>query len=160
VSAAKLGESRLGESKLAESLRSQADGRPHELVRLVTRLLIAQGVAAAAVGLPFSRRHLPSILITLALVAAVFVLAALTRTGGHATWLLAISCESAFVVFGLSRFLVARYVGGTLFGLIALSTLLQPAAARAFAVGRGAAVPAPDGLEDAADGALGGRAIG
>jgi hypothetical protein len=147
-------------AKPGESLRLHEDGQPHELVRLVTRLMIAQGTAAAAVGLAFSRRHLPTILITLALVAAVFALAAVARTGGHATWLLAISLESAFVVFGLSRFMVARYVGGTLLGIVILGTLLQPAVARAFATGRGAAAPASEGLEDAADSPLGGRAIG
>jgi hypothetical protein len=141
-----------------ELLRPHAEGR-HELVSLVTRLMIAQAVAAAAVGLPFSRRHMPSILITLALVAAVLAVTALVRSGGHGVWLLAISFESAFVVFGLSRFLVARYLGGTLFGIIALVTLLQPAVARAFA-GRTAAGPVPDSLEDVADGPLGGRAIG
>ncbi len=142
----------------AEPSRPRADGR-HELVSLVTRLMVAQAVAAAAVGLPFSRRQLPSILITLALVAAVAVVTALVRNGGHGVWLLAISFESAFVVFGLSRFLVARYLGGTLFGLIALVTLLQPAVARAFA-GRTAAESSPEGLEEAAEGPLGGRAVG
>ena len=131
----------------------------HEMVSLVTRLMVAQAVAAAAVGLPFSRRHLPSILITLALVAAVLAVTALVRSGGHGVWLLAISFESAFVVFGLSRFLVARYVGGTLFGLIALVTLLQPAVARAFA-GRPAGEPAHESLDKAAEGPLGGRAVG
>jgi len=41
-------------------------GPRRELIQLVTRLVVAQTIAAAAVGLPFSRRHLPSILITLA----------------------------------------------------------------------------------------------
>jgi hypothetical protein len=129
------------------------------MVRLVTRLMIAQALAAAAVGLPYSRRQLPSIIVTLVLVAAIAAVTALVRNGGHGVWLLAISFESAFAVFGLSRFLVARYVGGTLFGLIALGTLLQPAAARAFA-GRSAAGAAPDSLDDAAEGPLGGRAVG
>lgn len=142
-------------------------GRPHELIRLAARLIVAQAIAAAAVGLPFSRRHLPSILITLALVAALFLLAALIRNGGHAAWLLAISAESAFVVFGLSRFVLARYLGGTLLGIIALGTLLQPSVGRAFAAARRPAEPAasdlgpaPDGLEEAPDGALGGRIAG
>lgn len=141
-----------------EPLQPPADGR-HELVSLVTRVLIAQAVAAAAVGLPFSRRQLPSILITLALVAAVAALTALVRNGGHGVWLLAISFESAFVVFGVSRFLVARYLGGTLFGIIALVTLLQPAVARAFA-SRTAGEPSTESLDEAAEGPLGGRAIG
>ena len=141
-----------------EPAQPRAAGR-HELVRLVTRLMVAQAVAAAAVGLPFSRRQLPSIIITLVLVAAVTAVTVLVRNGGHGVWLLAISFESAFVVFGLSRFLVARYLGGTLFGLIALVTLLQPAVARAFA-GRTAGEPAPETLDQAAEGPLGGRAIG
>jgi len=141
--------------------------RPHELIRLATRLMGAQAVGAAAVGLSFSRRHLPSIIITLALVAALLVLAALIRHGGHAAWLIAISAESAFVVFGVSRFMVARYLGGTLLGIIVLGTLLQPAVGRAFTAARRPAEgveaglgAAAEGLEDAADGPLGGRAIG
>lgn len=130
--------------------------RPHELVRLVTRLLIAQAVAAGAVGLPFSRRHLGTILITLVLVAAVLAMTALARTGGHGAWLVAISFESAYSVFGVSRFLFARYLGGTLFGLIVLVILLQPSVARAFS---GVRAPA-EALEEAADGPLGGRAVG
>jgi len=63
-------------------------GRPRrELIRLVTRLVVAQTVAAAAIGLPFSRRHLPSILITLALVVALAGLALLVRSGTRAAWL-------------------------------------------------------------------------
>jgi hypothetical protein len=153
--------------RLRSAKRAGAAGRQHELVRLVTRLVLAQAVAAAAVGFPFSRRHLPSILITLALVAVLMALTVLVRGGGHAAWLIAITFESAFVVFGLSRFLAARYVGGTLLGIIALGTLLQPGVARAFSVGRrGAATAAgdyaaaPDRLDDAADGPLGGSAIG
>lgn len=135
----------------------RAGSRPPELVRLVTRLLTAQAVAAAAIGILFSRRHLPSILITLALVAAMLALIALVRTGGHGAWLVAISFESAYDVFGLSRFVSARYLGGTLFGIIALVTLLQPAVARAFAGPRAEGAPEP--LDDAADTGLGGRAV-
>jgi hypothetical protein len=114
-------------------------GRPHELVRLVTRLVVAQTVAAAAVGLPFSRRHLPSIVMTLALMAALGVLTVLVRRGGQAAWLTAISAESAYVVFGVWRFMAARYVGGTLMGIIVLGSLLHPSVARAFAARRHAA---------------------
>lgn len=144
----------------------RASGGQHELVRLVTRLVIAQAVAGAAIGLLFSRRHLPSILITLALVAAVCALAAVVRSGGHAAWLVAITFESAYVVFGLSRFLTSRYLGGTLLGIITLGALLQPSVARDFALPRRAGAQAAngyaaqEGLEDAADGPLGGHAIG
>jgi hypothetical protein len=146
---------------------ARTGSRAHELVRLATRLIAAQAIAAGSVGLPFSRRHLPSILITLAFVAALFLLAAVVRHGGHAAWLVAISAESAFVMFGLSQFLMARYLGGTLLGIVALGALLQPSVGRAFSAGRRPAMPAADdlggvrdGLDEAPDGPLGGHAIG
>ena len=82
-------------------------------VRLVTRLVVAQAAAAAAVGLAFSRRHQPSVLITLALVLTLCVLAFLVRSGARGAWLAAVGFESVFFVYGVSRFVVARYVGGT-----------------------------------------------
>src|SRR6266487_4353746 len=52
----------------------RAGGHPpqhrHPLVALVTRLVVAQAGLEAAIGLVYSRRHLPSIAITLMLVAA------------------------------------------------------------------------------------------
>jgi hypothetical protein len=106
----------------------------HPLVKLATRLVIAQAGAAAAIGLAYSRRHLPSIIITLMLVVALLGLAALARTGAHAAWVAAIGVESAFVMFGLIRFFSTRYLGGTLFGIITMGVLLHPAVARAFSV--------------------------
>jgi hypothetical protein len=106
--------------------------RPRPLVRLVTRLITAQAAVAAAIGLSYSRRHVPSIIITLMLVAALLGLAALTRSGTHAAWVLAIGVESAFIMLGLIRFISSRYLGGTLFGIIGLGVLLHPAVARAF----------------------------
>jgi hypothetical protein len=107
-------------------------GRAHPLVRLATRFITAQAGAAAAIGLAYSRRHTPSIIITLMLVVALLGLAALTRTGAHAAWVTAIGFETAFVMFGLIRFFSTRYLGGTLFGIITLGVLLHPAVARAF----------------------------
>jgi len=101
-------------------------------VRLVTRLVVAQAAAAAAVGLAFSRRHLPSVLITLALVLSLCVLAFLVRSGARGAWLTAMGFESVFFVYGVSKFLAARYVGGTLFALVVAGTLLHPAVARAY----------------------------
>lgn len=109
--------------------RRQAPG-PH--VRLVTRLVLAQAAAAALVGLPFSRRHLPSILITLGLVASFCLLALLVRSGTRAAWLLTVSFEAAFFIYGVSRFIYARYVGGTLFAVVVAGALLHPAVARAY----------------------------
>jgi len=107
-------------------------------VRLVTRLVVAQAAAAATVSLAFSRRHVPSVLITLALVASLILLALLVRSGTRAAWVTALSVEGAFFGYGVSRFVVARYVGGTLFALIVAGTLLHPAVARAYSAMPGA----------------------
>jgi hypothetical protein len=114
-------------------------GRPRDepargLVRLVTRLVVAQALAATAIGLPFSRRQLSSILITLAMVAALCALAVLARNGTRTAWRILVTGEAAFVIYGLSRFFFARYLGGTLFAIITAGTLLHPAVARAFGV--------------------------
>lgn len=109
----------------------------HPLVRLVTRLVIAQAATAAAVGLAFSWRHLPSVMITVALASVCCLLAALVRAGGRSSWLMAAVCEAAFFLFGLSRFVDARYVGGTLFALVIVVTLLNPRVAAAYAVTAG-----------------------
>jgi len=134
------------------------------LVRLVTRLVVAQTIAAAAVGLPFSKRQLSSILITLAMVAALCVLAFLVRSGTKTAWLVAVGFEVAFVAYGLSRFFAARYLGGTLFAIITLGTLVHPAVARAYAV---APLRAPEaepagelGLVDKAGDTCGGQILG
>jgi hypothetical protein len=117
-------------------------------VKLATRLITAQGAATAAIGLAYSRRHVPSVIITLMLVAALLGLAAMARSGTHGAWVFAIGFESAFIMFGLIRFFSTRYLGGTLFGMVTLGVLLHPAVARAFsrvparAVGPGEARPA------------------
>lgn len=55
----------------------------------------------------------------------------------------------------LIRFLTSRYIGGTLFGVIALGALLHPAVARAFS---GAAAPAEGPVQSGADALSGGAA--
>jgi uncharacterized membrane protein (UPF0182 family) len=107
-------------------------------VRLVTRLVVAQALTAAAVGLAFSRRHLPSVLITLALVVSLCLLAFLVRSGTRAVWLTAVGFETVFFMYGVSRFVFARYVGGTLFAAVVAGTLLHPAVARAYSAVPGA----------------------
>ncbi len=133
------------------------------LIRLVTQLGVAQAIAAAAIGLPFSKRQLSSILITLAMVAALCGLAFLVRSGTKTAWLVAVGFEVAFIGFGLSRFFGARYVGGTLFAIIAFGTLLHPAVARAYTVlpPHGPQEP-PDevGLGAAAGDTCGGKIVG
>jgi hypothetical protein len=143
---------------MATAERRRPD-RSNSLVKLVTRLIVAQAGLATAIGLAYSRRHLPSIIITLMLVAALLGLAALTRSGTHAAWMFAIGFESAFVMFGLFRFFTSRYLGGTLFALMELGVLLHPAVARAFSN-----VPRPaeghPALRDANGEPFGGRATG
>lgn len=122
--------------KLAGRGGRPATGR-HTLVRVVTRLVVMQAFVAALVGLPFSRRHLPSILITFSLVAAFCALAVLARTGTRGAWLLVTTVEGMFFLYGLSRFLVARYAGGTLLSVVIVGTLLHPAVARAYSASTG-----------------------
>jgi hypothetical protein len=138
---------------------SRPDVRRAAPVRLVTRLVVAQAAAAGAVGLAFSRRHLPSVLITLALVISLCVLAFLVSSGTRGAWLTAVGFETVFFVYGVSRFVYARYVGGTLFALVVAGTLLHPAVARAYS-----AVPGHErgevGFADAAGETFGEHAAG
>jgi hypothetical protein len=109
-----------------------AGGKRKAIVGLMTRLVVGQAALAAAIGLLYSRRHVPSVIITMLLVAALCALALVVRSGSHAAWIIALSFESAFIIFGLSRFFTARYVGGTLFALIVSGALLHPAVASAY----------------------------
>ena len=110
-----------------------AGPRSHALVSLVSRLVVAEAGACAAIGVGYNRRHLPWLLLTVAVAVALCGLAALVRSGTHTAWLAAISVESGLVAVGLFRFAYARYMGGTLLALVTLATLLHPAVARAFA---------------------------
>jgi hypothetical protein len=133
------------------------------LVRVIARLMVAQAVAGAAVGLPFSRRHLPSVFITLSLVIAVCLVAMFARTGTRAAWLTSFGFESVYFLFGFTRFVAARYVGGTLFSLIIGIMLLHPAVTRAYAAfpSRAASRGGGElGLSDAPGEAFGERAVG
>jgi ribose/xylose/arabinose/galactoside ABC-type transport system permease subunit len=133
----------------ADWLRAE---RSHPLVKLVTRVVVAQAGLAAAIGLSYSRRHLPSIIITLMLVVALLGLAAMTRSGTHAAWVFAIGFESAFVMFGLFRFFTSRYLGGTLFAITELGVLLHPAVARAFSASPVLREATEEALSDGATG--------
>jgi hypothetical protein len=98
----------------------------------VTRLVAAQALVTAAVGLPFSRGELSSALITLALAAGFCLLTWIARTGTRAAWLVAVGYEIGYFGYGLSRFIGARYLGGSLFALVILGVLAHPAVARAY----------------------------
>lgn len=127
------------------------------MVKLVTRLVLAQAGADAAIGLCYGRRNLPSILITLMIVLGVLALASVARSGTHVAWLVALGSESAFVMFGIVRFITSRYVGGTLLGIIAMGVLLHPAVARAYAERSFSSEPA---LSEASAGAGGVGGVG
>lgn len=117
---------------MSENRPDWPDDHRSTLIRLVTRLIVAQASVAAAIGLFFSKRHLPSILFTLAIVAVLCGLAVVSRTGSHAAWVAALAAESALVLFGVLRFMTARYVGGTLLAIVIAAVLIHPAVARAY----------------------------
>jgi len=105
----------------------------HPLIAVVSRLLVAQAFASALIGIAFSRRHVPWLVLTILVAVALCGLAAVVRSGSHTTWLVAICVESALTAVGLFRFGYASYMGGTLLSIATLGTLLHPAVARAFA---------------------------
>ena len=82
--------------------------RSHALVSLVSRLVVAEAGACAAIGVGYNRRHLPWLLLTVAVAVALCGLAALVRSGTHTAWLAAISVESGLVAVGLFRFASSR----------------------------------------------------
>ena len=104
----------------------------HPLVSVIARMMTAQAGASAAIGLAYSRRNVPWLVLTILVALALCGLAAMVRSGSHAAWLIAISGESALAAIGLFRFAYARYMGGTLLAMVSLGALLHPAVARAF----------------------------
>jgi hypothetical protein len=119
---------------------------PNAAASLVSRLLLAQGGACAAIGVGYTRRNVPVLVLTVLVAVAVCGLAALVRSGGHGTWLTAITVESALVAVGLFRFAYVGYLGGTLLAIITLGMLLHPAVSRAFAAPAGGPQPAAEDL--------------
>jgi hypothetical protein len=162
VSRTRLGR-RIGRSVPA-GLRVPGGPGSHELVRLTTRLVIAQAAAAAAIGLPFSRRQVPTVAMTLIVVAALCLLAAIARTGLPTARNVLLFFEVFIAAIGLYRFAFARYLGGTLFAIVITGVLLHPAVARAYdslpkrRASSAEAVPDDGGALDG--GALGGGALG
>jgi hypothetical protein len=128
------GMSRYASAVAAKRSSPAPRARSSALVRLVSRLYLAQAGACAAVSLSFGRRNVPSLLLAIAVAVALCWLAAIVRSGSHTAWLIAIAFESGFVAVGLFRYAyAARYLGGTLLAMITLGTLLHPGVARAFA---------------------------
>jgi hypothetical protein len=152
------------QGRAASPRRSAADRRvqPDALVSLATRLLIAQAGASAAIGLGYSRRHLPWLVVTIVVAVALCGLAGLVRSGSHTAWLIAVSGECGLVAVGLFRFAYARYMGGTLLAIASLGTLLHPAVAGAFTGIQRGRTPAHDRpvLTDGGSEAVHGPAVG
>jgi hypothetical protein len=122
------------------------DGRGRAApVRLVTRLIASQAAVAGAIGMTFSRRHIPSIVATAAVVILLCGLAVAAHSGSHAAWVAALGVEGGYAVIGLLWFVTTRYLGGTLFALVIAGVLTHPAVARAFGSGP---APGPEGLAD------------
>jgi hypothetical protein len=136
--------------------------QPGVLVRLASRLLLAQAGASAVIGMSFSRRNVPWLVFTLAVAVAIWGLAAALRSGTYGAWLTAVGAESGLVVIGLLRFAYVGYMGGSLLAIIVLGTLLHPAVAGAFARGdRGQASRADHAvIADGAGEPLQGPAVG
>jgi hypothetical protein len=124
-------------------------------------MLVAQAGALAAIGVGFSRRNVPWLMLTVVAAIALCGLAGLVRSGSHAVWLVTVSAEAGLAAVGLFRFAYARYMGGSLLAIATLGTLLHPAVAGAFARVR-QRQPAEDHapLADSANEVLQGPAIG
>ncbi len=123
------------QERAAASRHGAADRRPEPqaLLRLASRLLVAQAGASAAIGLAYSRRNVPLLLLTILIAVALCGLAGVIRSGSQPAWLGAISLEVCLVAVGLFRFVYDRYLGGTLLAIITLGALLHPAVAKALA---------------------------
>ena len=160
-SPARLGRRLVPGPRLPARLVSSRGPQLHNLVSLVSRLLVAEAGASAAIGVGYNRRNLPWLLVTVGVAVALCGLAAVVRSGTHTAWLAAITVESALVAVGLFRFAYARYLGGTLLAIITLGALLHPAVSRAFSAGQ-AEEQAAAGQPALADGAaeLQGSAVG
>lgn len=107
--------------------------QPHSLISAVSGLLLAEAGASAAIGIGFSRRNMPWLVLTVLVAIALCALAAVVRSGGHTTWLVTICVESGLTAAGLFRFGYLSYMGGTLLAMATLGMLLHPAVAGAFA---------------------------
>ena len=75
----------------------------HPLIAVVSRLLVAQAFASAVIGIAFSRRHVPWLVLTILVAVALCGLAAVVRSGSHSTWLVAICAAVSIAARSLSR---------------------------------------------------------
>jgi hypothetical protein len=117
--------------------------RRDAVVKLVSRLLVAQAAVSGVIALAYHRTSGGWLAFTVVAVAACVGLAALVRSASYASWLVTLGFEACYVVVGLVTFGYSSYLGGTLLAIITVGTLLRPSVARAFASqrdGRGRAM--------------------
>jgi hypothetical protein len=66
------------------------------------------------------------------LAVAAGLLAGLVRSGSHAAWVAAVTCEATLTLVGLVRVATGQYAGGSLLAIATLGLLVHPAVGRAF----------------------------
>ena len=66
------------------------------------------------------------------LAVAAGLLAKLVRSGSHAAWVAAVTCEATLTLVGLVRVATGQYAGGSLLAIATLGLLVHPAVGRAF----------------------------
>ena len=103
--------------------------------------MFAQAAVTSAIGLAYLRRNITWLLFVLMVAVAVALLAGLVRSGTHAAWVAAVTCESTLTLIGLVRVSAAHYLGGTLLAIATLGVLIHPAVGRAFAAAAGRGQP-------------------
>jgi hypothetical protein len=120
--------------------------------------MLAQAGVTGAIGVAYLRRNVTWLLFVLMVAVALCLLASLVRSGTHAAWVAAVTCETAFTLLGLVRVANAQYLGGTLLAMATLGVLIHPAVGRTFvAAATGSGEP---GLAENAGSAINGGAIG
>ncbi|HEX3491570.1 MAG TPA: hypothetical protein VHU92_19650 [Streptosporangiaceae bacterium] len=124
--------------------------------------MFAQAAVTSAIGLACLRRNITWLLIASMLAVAVALLAGLIRSGAHAAWVTAVTCESTLMLIGLVRVTAGDYLGGTLLAIATLGVLIHPAVGRAFAAAAGRGQPGlgQPGLTEQSLAANAGGAIG
>ena len=66
------------------------------------------------------------------LAVAAGLLAKLVRSGSHAAWVAAVTCEATLTLVGLVRVTAGQDAGGSLLAIATLGLLVHPAVGRAF----------------------------
>ena len=115
------------------AVRGQCDRRGSHLWEAAAGSRCGQPLRAAAVRAAGADAWLaPGPLFVLMLAVAAGLLAGLVRSGSHAAWVAAVTCEATLTLVGLVRVATGQYAGGSLLAIATLGLLVHPAAGRAF----------------------------